>query len=138
MDGSESAPRSVLVVEDNPLNMKLFAAMLAAQGYAVLQAGDAPRGIDLAHVHHPDLIIMDVHLPGMSGLEATQTLKQDGATRDIPIIITTAHGLRGDEPELRASGCDGFMAKPIAISEFIDTVQSFMRRSVYRAPSLVD
>ena len=102
------------------MNMKLFTAMITAQGHGVLQATDGPRGLDLAHQERPDLIIMDVNLPGMSGLEVTHSLKTDAQTRDIPIIVTTAYGLRGDEPELRASGCDGFMAKPISISEFLE------------------
>jgi len=118
--------KSVLIVEDNPLNMKLFSAMVAAQGCQVLQAMDGPRGLDLAYQEHPDLIIMDVQLPGMSGLEITHLLKADAETRDIPIIITTAY--QYDE-EVRASGCDGYMAKPIAISEFLELVESLIVRS---------
>jgi two-component system, cell cycle response regulator DivK len=121
--------RCVLIVEDNPLNMKLFSAMLAAQGYAVLQATDGPTGLDLARRRHPDLIIMDVQLPGLSGLDVTHSLKADDATRDIPIIATTAFALRGDEEKIRASGCDGYMAKPIAISEFLELVESFMMKA---------
>src|SRR5436189_2502961 len=86
-----SARQRVLIIEDNPLNMKLFSAMVGAQGYGVLEAGDGLRGLDLAHQEHPDLIIMDVDLPGISGLEATRLLKADAETRDIPIIITTAY-----------------------------------------------
>src|ERR1700722_3346704 len=101
--------KSVLIVEDNPLNMKLFTAMIGAQGYAVLQASDGSRGIEIAQGQHPSLIIMDIQLPGMSGLEAAQSLKADEATRDIPIIATTAFALRGDEDKIRASGVDGYM-----------------------------
>src|SRR5258708_33503025 len=114
------------IVEDNALNMKLFSAMVAAQGCQVLQAMDGPRGLDLAYQEHPDLIIMDVQLPGMSGLEITHLLKADAETRDIPIIITTAYQYDG---EVRASGCDGYMAKPIAISEFLELVESLIVRS---------
>ena len=121
-----TAGKSVLIVEDNPLNMKLFSAMVAAQGCQVLQAEDGPRGLDLVYQEHPDLIIMDVQLPGMSGLEVTHALKADPTTRNIPIIVTTAYAY---EEEIRNSGCDGFMAKPIAISEFLEMVESLMTRS---------
>ncbi len=129
MDTLDTAGKCVLIVEDNRLNMKLFSAVMAAQGYSVLQASDGRRGVDLAHQQHPDLIIMDVNLPGMSGLEATHSLKGDRDTSDIPIIVTTGHRLRGDDPEVRASGCDGFMAKPIGISAFLDLVERVMERS---------
>jgi len=109
--------KTVLIVEDNPLNMKLFTAMIGAQGCHVLQAMDGPRGLDLAQAEHPDLIIMDVHLPGMSGLDAVRLLKRDPDTSDIPIIVTTAYEY---DEEIRASGCDGYMAKPIAIAEFLE------------------
>lgn len=122
-----AAPKRVLIVEDNPLNMKLFSAMIGAQGYDVLQAMDGPLGLDMAQREHPDLIIMDIQLPGMSGLEVTQQLKSADATRDIPIIATTAFALRGDEEKIRASGCDGYMAKPIAITQFLDLIDSFIR-----------
>ena len=126
MQAPDIAGKCVLIIEDNPLNMKLFSAMVAAQGYGVLQAGDAHRGIDLAHQEHPDLIVMDVSLPGMSGIEATQLLKEDPETRDIPIIITTAY--QYDE-EIAASGCDGFMAKPISVAEFVEMIDTLMGRS---------
>jgi two-component system, cell cycle response regulator DivK len=118
--------KSVLIVEDNPLNMKLFSAMIAAQGCHVMQAMDGPRGLDLAQQEHPDLIIMDIQMPGMSGLEVTQLLKADADTRDIPIIITTAYAY---DEEIRASGCEGYMSKPIAISEFLELVESLLRVS---------
>jgi two-component system cell cycle response regulator DivK len=123
---SANALRRILIVEDNPLNMKLFTAMIAAQGYEVLQATDGHRGLDIAQKQRPDLIIMDVQLPGISGLEVTENLKGSDATRHIPIIATTAFALRGDEEKIRASGCDGYMAKPIAITEFLDLIESFM------------
>jgi two-component system cell cycle response regulator DivK len=132
MQEPDNEGKCVLVIEDNPLNMKLFSAMITAQGFGVLQATNARRGIDMARQHHPDLIIMDVNLPGMSGLEATHSLKEDEETRAIPVVITTAYGMRGDEDELRACGCDGFLAKPIAVGEFLDTVECFMMRSLHR------
>jgi len=121
----------VLIIEDNPLNMKLFSAIIAAQGYHVLHATDGSQGLDLAHQEHPDLIIIDVQLPDMSGLDLTRGLKADNDTRDIPIIVTTAHGLSGDDAQIRASGCDGFIAKPIAIAEFLNLIEMFVMRPIH-------
>ena len=106
----ERAERRVLIVEDNPLNMKLFAAMLTAEGYRVLEAPDGPSGLDLAHRRHPDLIVLDVKLPGMSGLEVAQSLKAAPDTADIPILATSAFTAPEDIERVRAAGCDGFMA----------------------------
>jgi two-component system cell cycle response regulator DivK len=119
------ARKCVLIIEDDPLNMKMFSAMVAAQGYHVLQAIDGARGLELAHREHPDLVITDVQMPGISGLEVSRRLKADEDSRDIPIIITTAYPL--DEEEIRASGCDGFMAKPITIPEFLELIEMMMR-----------
>ena len=119
----------VLIVEDNPLNMKLFSAMVGSQGYDVLQAGDGRAALDLARRHHPNLIIMDLQLPDMSGLDVTRMLKADNDTRDIAIIATTAYALRGDEEKIRASGCDGYMAKPIAVSNLLDLIETLITRS---------
>jgi two-component system cell cycle response regulator DivK len=128
VSGSAPVPihKCVLIVEDNSLNMKLFSAMIAAQGYDVLQAADGAQGLDMAQRLHPDLIILDIQLPTMSGLDVTRNLKGDDATRDIPIIATTAFALRGDEQTILASGCDGYMAKPIAISQFLELIETFM------------
>src|SRR5215203_811593 len=124
-----TAPRKqVLIVEDNPLNMKLFSAMISAQGYDVLQATDGSHGLYMAQLQHPDLIIMDIQLPDISGMEVTQSLKADAATRDIPIIATSAFALRGDEEQIWASGCDGYMAKPIAITPFLELIELLMVR----------
>ena len=129
--GSAPVPvrKCILIVEDNPLNMKLFSAMIGAQGYDVLQATDGVQGLDLAQLRHPDLIIMDIQLPSMSGLEVTRNLKADEATRDIPIIATTAFAMRGDEEKILASGCDAYMSKPIAISPFLELIETFMLRA---------
>jgi two-component system cell cycle response regulator DivK len=124
MKVSERARRRILVVEDDPLNMRMFCAMIGAQGHQALQATDGLRGLDVARWEHPDLIIMDVQLPGISGLEVTQALKDDPRTSSIPIIITTAY-LLNDE-EIRASRCDGYLAKPITVSEFVDTIESLV------------
>ena len=118
--------KSILIVEDNPLNMKLFSAMVAAQGYSVLQAGDGLCGVDLSRREHPDLIIMDVDLPGISGIEATRLLKAAAETRDIPIIITTAYEY---DDEIRASGCDGYMSKPISVADFVELIDSLVAQN---------
>jgi two-component system cell cycle response regulator DivK len=123
MASADTSGKCILIVEDNPLNMKLFSAMVAAQGYGVLQAGDGQRGLDLAHEEQPDLIIMDVDLPGISGLEATHLLKADPETCDIPIIITTAYAY---DDEIQASGCDGYMSKPISVVDFVELIDSLM------------
>jgi len=128
-----STRKRVLVVEDNPLNMKLFSAMIAAEGYEVLEAKSGQDGLVMAQRQHPDLIIMDIQLPGMSGLEVTQSLKGDAATHDIPIIATTAFATRGDEEIIMASGCDAYMAKPIAISQFLELIESVMSSAARRA-----
>ncbi len=116
----------VLVVEDNPLNMKLFSVLITAQGYDVLQAPDGVKGLELAREHHPDLILMDMQLPGISGLDVTRILKDDERTRSIPVVVTTAHIASGDDARIRECGCDGFLAKPIAISEFLSLIDSFL------------
>jgi two-component system, cell cycle response regulator DivK len=129
--------RCVLIVEDNPLNMKLFSAMIASQGYDVLQAIDGLQGLAMAQQQHPELVIMDVQLPGMSGLEVAHTLKADENTRDIQIIATTAFALSDNETKMRDSGCDAYMAKPIAITEFLELIESLMARSQRAVRSIV-
>ena len=127
---SATARKCVLIVEDNALNMKLFSAMIGAQGHDVLQAANGLQALEAARGGHPDLIIMDLQLPDISGLEVTRTLKSDDLTRDIPIVATTAYAMRTNEAAIRNSGCDGFMAKPIAISEFLELIESLMMRKV--------
>src|SRR5712692_6107338 len=117
-----ATPKCVLIVEDNALNMK----MISAQGYEVLQAEDGSHALDLAHLRHPDLIIMDLQLPDMSGLDVTHSLKAADDTHEIPIIATTAYALRTNDATIRDSGCDAYMAKPIAISEFLELVESLI------------
>src|SRR5215207_4915955 len=103
MQSPDAVSQTVLIVDDDPLNLKLFSVILAARGYRVLQAIEGYRGIDLAHEEQPDLIIMDVQLPGISGLAITRALKTEHSTSAIPIIIATAFLI--EEEELRASGC---------------------------------
>jgi two-component system cell cycle response regulator DivK len=109
--------------------MKLFSAMVESQGYDVLQAGDGRAALDLARRQHPDLIIMDLQLPDMSGLDVTRSLKADSDTSGIAIIATTAYALHGDEEKIRASGCDGYMAKPISVSDLLDLIEALITRS---------
>ncbi|AHG93697.1 response regulator receiver (plasmid) [Gemmatirosa kalamazoonensis] len=113
---------TVLVVEDNAANMKLTTFLLESAGHTVLAASDAEAGLTLARDRHPALILMDIQLPGMDGLEATALLKRDAATRDIPVIALTALAMKGDEERIRAAGCDGYVAKPIDYKEFLATV----------------
>jgi two-component system, cell cycle response regulator DivK len=112
----------VLVVEDNPANMKLATFLLQSAGHSVLSATDAEAGLTLARGEQPNLILMDIQLPGMDGLEATVLLKRDTATRAIPVIALTALAMKGDEERIRAAGCDGYIAKPMAYRDFLATV----------------
>jgi two-component system cell cycle response regulator DivK len=134
MKPPEAEHKTILIVDDDALNLKLFSVILAARGYRVLQAADGPRGIDLANQEQPDLVIMDVQLPGISGIEVTQALKRDRNTSAIPVIIATAFLIEKDE--LRESGCDAYMTKPFVSSEFIALIESFVERSIARQPVL--
>jgi two-component system cell cycle response regulator DivK len=113
---------TVLVVEDNVANMTLAVFLLTSAGHSVLSATDAEAGLTLARAQRPELILMDIQLPGMDGLEATALLKQDDATRDIPVIALTALAMKGDEERIRAAGCDGYIAKPMRYQEFLATI----------------
>ncbi len=119
----------VLVVEDNQANMTLAIFLLQSAGHTVLSATDAEAGLTLARDEQPNLILMDIQLPGMDGLEATALLKRDDATRAIPVIALTALAMKGDEERIRASGCDGYVAKPIRYKEFLATVATQLART---------
>jgi two-component system cell cycle response regulator DivK len=114
----------ILVVEDNADNMKLATFLLQSAGHTVLSAIDAEIGLTLARAEHPDLILMDIQLPGMDGLEATALLKDDEATRHIPVIALTALAMKGDEERIRAAGCDGYIAKPLSYKDFLATISA--------------
>ena len=109
---------TVLIVEDNPANMTLAVFLLETAGHSVIRATDAEAGLTLARDEQPQLILMDIQLPGMDGLEATALLKRDESTRAIPVIALTALAMKGDEARIRAAGCDGYIAKPLAYKEF--------------------
>jgi two-component system cell cycle response regulator DivK len=122
----KTARKWVLIVEDNALDMKLFSALLLAEDYEVLEAATGSEGIDLAREHRPDLIIMDIRLPDMSGLEATRTLKDDDRTRAIPVLATSAYGQYANKRQIRESGCDGYIPTPIDTGAFVRFVKSFV------------
>jgi two-component system cell cycle response regulator DivK len=112
----------VLIVEDNAANMKLASFLVEKAGHTVLTAVDAEAGLLLARERHPDLILMDIQLPGMDGMEAIRVLKADDATRSIPVVALTALAMKGDEERIRAAGCDGYIAKPIRYQEFLTAI----------------
>ena len=118
--------KQVLVVEDTPANMKLASMLLGKAGYRVLQADNASDGIALAREHLPDLILMDIQLPGMDGLTATRILKEDDATRHIMVVALTAFAMKGDEEKMIAAGCDGYIAKPIQYRNFLAEVERML------------
>lgn len=117
---------TVLIVEDNADNMLLSIILLESAGHAVLSAGDAETGLTLARSELPDLILMDVHLPGMDGLQATALLKCDAATRRIPVLALTALAMKGDAERIRAAGCDGYLAKPMRSKEFLSAIAAHL------------
>jgi two-component system, cell cycle response regulator DivK len=115
---------TILLVEDNETNMKLSLFLLESADHIVLTASNAEAGLLLARQRHPDLILMDIQLPGMDGLQATVQLKSDEATRGIPVIALTALAMKGDEERIRAAGCDGYIAKPLDYKQFLSTIKA--------------
>src|SRR5213075_946330 len=114
----------ILVVEDNAANLKLATFLLESAGYVVISASNAETGVTLARTRQPALILMDIQLPGMDGLQATAILKADEATRAIPVIALTALAMKGDEERIRAAGCDGYIAKPMRYKEFLAAIEA--------------
>jgi two-component system cell cycle response regulator DivK len=119
----------ILVVEDNPANMALAVFLLESAGHTVLSATNAETGITMAGSEQPLLILMDIQLPGMDGLEATLLIKSAAATCTIPVIALTALAMKGDEERIRAAGCDGYIAKPIRYQDFLKTIDAQLGRS---------
>ena len=119
-------PKTVLIVEDNELNMKLFHDLLEAHGYDTLQARTGPEALALAEKHQPDLILMDIQLPEISGLQVTEQIKQNEALADIPVIAITAFAMKGDEERIRAGGCEDYIAKPISVVAFLEKVKRYL------------
>jgi two-component system cell cycle response regulator DivK len=118
--------KTVLIVEDNELNMKLFNDLLEAFGYRTVKTRDGRQALPLARQHKPDLIVMDIQLPEISGLDVTKMLKDDPALKAIPVLAVTAFAMRGDEQKIRAGGCDAYLSKPISVTTFMDTVRRFI------------
>ena len=126
MRADRAVPKKVLIVEDNDLNMKLFNDLLVAHGYGTLQTKDGVEALALARQHRPDLILMDIQLPEVSGLQVTQWIKGDADLRMIPIIAVTAFAMKGDEEKMRNGGCEAYIAKPISVTSFLQTVERFL------------
>ena len=123
--------KRVLIVEDNELNMKLFNDLLQAHGYQTLQAKDGRLVIEMTRKNRPDLILMDIQLPEISGLEITKMLKAGDDLKSIPVIAITAFAMKGDEQKIRSGGCDGYIAKPISVASFLQTVSRFLEPAQY-------
>ena len=118
--------KRVLIVEDNELNMKLFHDLLEAQGYETLEVREGMSALTVAREHAPDLILMDIQLPEISGLEVTKWLKEDKALRHIPVVAVTAFAMKGDEERIREGGCEAYISKPISVGYFLETVRKFL------------
>ncbi len=118
--------KTVLIVEDNELNLKLFHDLLDANGYQTLQTRDGLEALEMARAHRPDLILMDIQLPEVSGLEVTKWLKEDDQLKAIPVIAVTAFAMKGDEEKIREGGCEAYLSKPISVAHFLDTVRRFL------------
>jgi two-component system cell cycle response regulator DivK len=120
--------KSILIVEDNELNMKLFNDLLEAHGYKTLQTRSGVEAVKLARLHKPDLILMDIQLPEVSGLQVTQWIKDEEDLRHIPVIAITAFAMKGDEEKIRQGGCEAYVSKPISIVKFLETVREFLHK----------
>jgi two-component system cell cycle response regulator DivK len=118
--------KTVLIVEDNELNMKLFHDLLEAHGYHILQTRDGMEALQIARDHKPDLILMDIQLPEVSGLQVTKWIKQDNMLKHIPVVAVTAFAMKGDEEKIREGGCEAYLAKPISVLAFLQTVERFL------------
>jgi two-component system cell cycle response regulator DivK len=118
--------KTVLIVEDNELNMKLFHDLLDAYGYKTLQTRNGMDALKIAREHRPQLILMDIQLPEVSGLEVTKWLKDDEDLRHIPVIAVTAFAMKGDEERIRQGGCEAYLSKPISIVTFLETIRRFL------------
>ncbi|HEY2177383.1 MAG TPA: response regulator [Caulobacteraceae bacterium] len=115
-------PKTILIVEDNDLNMKLFHDLLRAQGYEVLQSREGVQGFQMARERRPDLIVMDIQLPAISGLEVTRWLKEDPLLASIPVVAVTAFAMKGDESRILEGGCEAYIAKPISVTSFLEII----------------
>ena len=118
--------KTILIVEDNELNMRLFNDILQVHGYETVQTLDGREAISLAREHHPDLILMDIQLPNISGLEVTKIIKADDDLKNIPVIAVTAFAMKDDEKKIQDAGCEGYISKPISIPKFMESINTFL------------
>jgi len=124
--------KTILLIEDNELNRKLVRAMLPKDKHQVLEAEDAETGVQLAQEYKPDLILMDIQLPGMGGLSATRIIKKDSVLKDTPVIALTSYAMQGDEAEAREAGCDDYITKPIDRQRFLEAVSRFLKHDLVK------
>ena len=127
--GRSPMSKTVMIVEDNELNMKLFHDLLEAHGYDTIGTRNGIEALDLARKHRPDLILMDIQLPEVSGLEVTKWLKEDPELKAIPVVAVTAFAMKGDEERIREGGCEAYLSKPISVAKFIETIRRFLGSS---------
>lgn len=118
----------ILIVEDNEMNMRLFSDLLKSKGYSVLQCMDGKKALSIVQAEHPDLVLMDIQMPGISGLEVTALIRQSPDVADTKIVAVTAFAMKGDEQKIIDGGCNGYIAKPIAVQNFLETVDSFLKQ----------
>ena len=118
--------KTVLIVEDNELNMKLFNDLLEAHGINTIETRDGNGVLDIARERKPDLILMDIQLPEISGLDVTKMLKADSELKSIPVIAVTAFAMKGDEEKIREGGCEDYISKPISVTQFIEVIQKYL------------
>jgi two-component system cell cycle response regulator DivK len=126
---AKAGVKSILIVEDNELNMKLFSDLLEAHGYRVIQTRDGLSALDLARKHRPDLVLMDIQLPEVSGIEVTKWLKEADDLRHIPVIAVTAFAMKGDEEKIKEGGCEAYISKPISVLSFLQTIDGFLKKA---------
>lgn len=119
--------KTVLIVEDNELNMKLFRDLLQAHGYDTIESREGIEALRLARERKPNLILMDIQLPEVSGLEVAKWIKEDEELKGIPIVAVTAFAMKGDEEKIRQGGCEAYLAKPISLTNFLETVEKYIR-----------
>jgi two-component system cell cycle response regulator DivK len=125
-EAGQAMSKTVLIVEDNELNMKLFHDLLEAHGYQIVGTRNGIEALDLARKHKPDLVLMDIQLPEVSGLEVTKWLKDDPELKSIPVVAVTAFAMKGDEERIRQGGCEAYLSKPISVGKFIETIRHFL------------
>ena len=123
----QAMPKKILIVEDNELNMKLFSDLLEAHGYETRETREGLKAISIAKSFMPDLILMDIQLPEVSGLEVTKWIKDEKALADVPVIAVTAFAMKGDEKRIRDGGCAAYISKPITVSSFLATIREFVK-----------